>query len=114
MVGRGGTYREACINPYDPGPEIQIPSEFDPLLAPSHSSGGPIFIGHYWLPPAVPAPLTPAIACLDYSVAAGGPLMAYRWDGEQRLDATKFVFDPRRLRPGSSGSASALLASRVG
>jgi len=57
----------------------------------------PIFIGHYWLPPERPAPLTPTIACLDYSVAAGGPLVAYRWDSERHLRPDKFVFDPTRL-----------------
>jgi hypothetical protein len=32
------------------------------------------------------------VACLDYSVARpGGKLVAYRWDGEQQLDAGKFV-----------------------
>jgi hypothetical protein len=43
--------------------------------------------------------LAPNVACLDYSVAAksGGRLVAYRWDGEQRLDNAKFVFVERAL-----------------
>jgi hypothetical protein len=81
----------------NPGPEIPIPSEFGALLTPPHDDKRPIFIGHYWLPPERPAPLTPTIACLDYSVAAGGPLVAYRWDGERHLRPDKFVFDPTRL-----------------
>ncbi|WP_226646425.1 metallophosphoesterase [Microbulbifer variabilis] len=51
----------------------------------------PCFIGHYWLR-GVPAPLTDNVACLDYSVAGGGKLVAYRFDGEQVLSKDKFVF----------------------
>ena len=32
------------------------------------------------------------IACVDWSVAKGGFLCAYRWDGEQELDGGKFVW----------------------
>jgi hypothetical protein len=95
--GRGATYREACINRHEPAPDIPIPLEFDALLTPPHDDRSPIFIGHYWLPPERPAPLSPTVTCLDYSVAAGGPLMAYRWDGERYLHPEKFVFDPTRL-----------------
>jgi hypothetical protein len=53
----------------------------------------PVFFGHYWMPPDAPrVPLTPNIACLDYSGAFGtNPLVAYRWDGEQELTADKFI-----------------------
>jgi len=42
----------------------------------------PVFFGHYWLDDAAPAPLAPNVFCLDYSVAAGGFLCAYRFGGE--------------------------------
>ena len=105
LDGRGRTYREACINRHDPGPEIAIAAEYDALLTPPHDDTRPVFIGHYWLPPGRPAPLTPTVACLDYSVAGGGPLVAYRWDGERRLDARKFVYDPVRIPIPSSAEA---------
>jgi Calcineurin-like phosphoesterase len=95
--GRGRTYREACINRHDPGPDLMLPPGLDPLLTPPTNADRPIFIGHYWLPPQIPTPLTGSVACLDYSVAAGGPLVAYRWDGERELTARKFVFDEQRL-----------------
>jgi hypothetical protein len=39
-----------------------------------------------------PTLLAPNIACTDYSVAKpGGKLVAYRWDGESKLDENKFV-----------------------
>jgi hypothetical protein len=44
----------------------------------------PVFFGHYWLR-GDPQLLKPHAACLDYSVAKGGRLVAYRWNGEQEL-----------------------------
>jgi hypothetical protein len=29
------------------------------------------------------------LACLDYSVAKNGPLVAYRWEGEEKLSSQK-------------------------
>lgn len=48
------------------------------------STSVPCFIGHYWLD-GEPAPLAPNVACLDYSVAKEGKLVAYRWSGEAQL-----------------------------
>ena len=50
----------------------------------------PIFFGHYWLTGG-PQILAPHAACVDYSAGKGGALVAYRWDGEERLDSGKFV-----------------------
>jgi len=51
----------------------------------------PVFIGHYWLNDT-PAPLAANIACLDYSVAKHGKLVAYRWNGEQTLSTDNFTY----------------------
>ena len=51
----------------------------------------PCFVGHYWLN-GEPTPLADNIACLDYSVAKQGKLVAYRWDGEQVLEQSKFSY----------------------
>jgi hypothetical protein len=32
------------------------------------------------------------VACVDYSVAKGGILVAYRWDGEKKLSHKNFVW----------------------
>lgn len=67
-------------DPLDIGHEIIYPHD-----AP------PVFVGHYWLH-GDPAPLASNVVCLDYSVAAdNGKLVAYRWDGNQRLDKENFV-----------------------
>ena len=51
----------------------------------------PVFIGHYWLK-GTPTPLADNIACLDYSVAKHGKLVAYRWSGEQTLSTENFSY----------------------
>lgn len=51
----------------------------------------PVLFGHYWLR-GVPHLLSPERACLDFSVAKGGVLCAYRYDGEARLDPDKLVW----------------------
>jgi hypothetical protein len=51
----------------------------------------PCFIGHYWLQ-GNPTPLTHNVACLDYSVAKNGKLVAYRWSGEKTLRKDNFTY----------------------
>jgi hypothetical protein len=52
----------------------------------------PVFFGHYWMPADQDkAPLRHNIACLDFSAAREGPMVAYRWNGEQTLSARSFV-----------------------
>ncbi len=71
---------------------IEIPPDIlEGIRRDGHSEEGvPVFIGHYWFT-GTPVPLTGNVACLDYSVGKGGHLVCYRWDGEQSLDASKFV-----------------------
>mgnify|MGYP001157967606 CR=1 FL=1 len=85
------TYRDAYIGP--PLAESHIPD--DPIsgdhLIEYACHEKPVFIGHYWLS-GQPAPLAQNIACVDYSVAKpGGVLAAYRFDGESELSEQKFV-----------------------
>ncbi|MGB1091680.1 MAG: metallophosphoesterase [Oceanobacter sp.] len=51
----------------------------------------PLFIGHYWMA-GIPAPLTPNVACLDYSAVKYGRLAAYRMDFEHNLQPSKFTW----------------------
>jgi hypothetical protein len=65
----------------------------------------PVCIGHYWIPATdEPKPLAPNVACVDYSVARGGRLMAYRWSGEKVLTKEHFVSVPARLAVESKNS----------
>ena len=64
----------------------------------------PVFFGHYWMR-GVPRLLTDNVCCLDYSVAKGGELVAYRWSGEQILDNENFVSTgPLSSRPLSAAA----------
>ncbi len=44
----------------------------------------PVLFGHYWFA-GTPRVAGPRTACLDYSAVRGGPLIAYRWEGETEL-----------------------------
>lgn len=46
--------------------------------------GTPLFFGHYWLN-GMPGLLSKKVACVDYSIARGGKLVAYRWSGATEL-----------------------------
>ena len=54
-------------------------------------SGAPVIFGHYWFA-GEPAVISAKFACLDYSVASDGPLVAYQWDGESELSSAKIVW----------------------
>ena len=84
-----GTLRETALLPASIAgglPEHCMAAE----LARYPESAKPTFIGHYWMR-GDPAPLNHNTACLDFSVAKDGQLVAYRFDGEQRLMKNKFV-----------------------
>ena len=59
---------------------------------PYPTTAKPVFVGHYWLSAPRPEILADNVACLDYSVAKGGFLCAYRWHGEQKLSNDNFVW----------------------
>jgi len=92
---KAGTYRDAFLGPESARTHIpNDPIEGDHLVIYSHDQK-PLFLGHYWMEGDI-KPLADNIACLDYSVAKeGGKLVAYRWDGEQKIDKSKFVFVDR-------------------
>ena len=66
--------------------ELDLLPQPDPFPAPTK----PVFVGHYWLK-GEPSPLSNLVACVDYSVAKGGKLAAYRWNGESVLKREHFV-----------------------
>ncbi len=83
------SFREAAI--VDDSTRQQLPDlPMPPGLLPHAPTDKPLFFGHYW-ETGTPGTLTPRIACVDYSACNGGPLVAYRWDGELDLAAANFV-----------------------
>jgi hypothetical protein len=88
----GKTYRQAVFPDSDTVPDMPIPTALMKTDLTYRADQPPVFFGHYWLPAeAAKAPLAPNVACLDFSVAKGGDLTAYRWDGEATLLPEKFV-----------------------
>lgn len=86
----GKNYRSIAVSP---SPEIMAESlapEDGARLA-GYSDEIPVFFGHYWLEDATPVILSPYVACLDFSVANGGYLAAYRWKGEGELTNEHYV-----------------------
>jgi hypothetical protein len=55
-----------------------------------YASAIPVFFGHYWFR-GTPRVTGPRTCCLDYSAVAGGPLVAYRWEGEDTLSDENLV-----------------------
>ena len=75
------------LPPYDVNPDVRERDFYG-------ENERPDFFGHYWLT-GTPSLIRDNVCCLDYSVAGyrgDGILAAYRFDGEQKLDANKFVW----------------------
>ena len=82
------TFRRAAL--LDDVDRSKLPEEPIPDYAlVGHDGGSPVFVGHYWLS-GPPVCLSDKVACVDYSIAKGGKLVAYRWDGEATLAPNKF------------------------
>jgi hypothetical protein len=88
-LGHPTSYRDGSLATglcYEDMPETVLPE----VVVPGHDGAAPVFIGHYWLT-GDRSPLAPKVASVDYSVARNGPLVAYRWSGEDVIEALKFV-----------------------
>ena len=82
------TYREAYIGP----PGVDLPNVILDRRYAWPEPTKPTFIGHYWFPKENrPEPAARRVACVDYSAGLGGPLVAYRFEGETELVAERFA-----------------------
>lgn len=86
------TYQQAYLGPESARTSIPDDDTHGAHLIEYSHDAPPLFLGHYWMS-GTPEVLAPNIACVDYSVAKpGGKLVAYRWQGEQRLRNDHFVW----------------------
>ncbi len=84
------TYKDIAFADHQCDNEEQIEFDGELFFHYSHHEK-PLFIGHYWRS-GHPMLLTQNICCLDYGIARGNKLVAYRFDGEKILTNEKFVF----------------------
>ncbi len=85
------TYKSISIEPLDNLPDTLIEPESIKTTDFYNSKMKPVFFGHYWLK-GEPVLYEENVCCLDYSVAKEGYLVAYRFDGEEKLDGKKLVY----------------------
>jgi hypothetical protein len=92
------TYASYALTSEEALPKKSLPPGAGDSAAPYPAAAHPVLFGHNWLRAQSPTRLAANVACVDYSVAKGGMLCAYRWDGEGTLDDAKFVaVDARSL-----------------
>jgi len=73
-------------------PVVELPDRALAATVSPYSGPVPVLFGHYWWQRGTAEPLNPMATCLDFSVAAGGDLAAYRFDGEPHLDPANLVW----------------------
>ncbi|GAA3914220.1 metallophosphoesterase [Litoribacillus peritrichatus] len=87
-------YQDIVFQP-DPLPDEiaqkQLTDEDRDKLLSYADDAPPLFFGHYWRI-GKPECIKPNLACLDYSAVKYGKLVAYRFDGEEQLSDSKYVF----------------------
>lgn len=72
----------------EPYPELsQVLNPESSLSTFSYRGDVPVFYGHYWRKglPMRGIDFTDRTACVDFSAVKGGDLVAYRWDGESKI-----------------------------
>lgn len=89
----GHTYRTYALDSNVIPCDLPLADSILTAAVPYPADAKPVFVGHYWLSDPRPELLTHNVACLDYSVAKGGFLCAYRWNGEQRLHRDHFAWN---------------------
>ncbi len=88
----GQTYRTYALQTDEVACDLELDKSVVERAAPYPTTARPVFFGHYWLSAPRPEILADNVACLDYSVAKGEFLCAYRWQGEQTLSNDNFVW----------------------
>ena len=92
LPAEGQTYSTYALQTDPLECHVPIERKVAEMACPYPNDARPVFVGHYWLSGERPLALAHNVACLDYSVAKGGFLCAYRWDGEKTLDNSKFFW----------------------
>lgn len=84
------TYKSISVEPIENLPERPIELSELKSLDFYQDTDKPVFFGHYWLK-GKPLLYKDNICCLDYSVAKGGKLVAYRQNGKINLENENLI-----------------------
>ncbi len=87
----GKTFKEVSLESRFDLPAYTIPKEIIPIRK-AYSPNDPIvFFGHYCLKECCNI-LAENLCCVDSCVTRTGKLLAYRWEGEKKLEKSNFIF----------------------
>jgi hypothetical protein len=87
---RNMSYRDISVENLAQLPDIPVNLNDLPTSDYYHSNK-PVFFGHYWLK-GTPEVLKENVCCLDYSIAKGGKLVAYRFQEAGLLETKNLVY----------------------
>lgn len=82
------TYKNCALSIPD---YVALPDSLIENAEPPYNEESVVFFGHYWMT-GKPERETNKIACVDYSVAKGGNLVAYKWRGEKELKNSNYIY----------------------
>lgn len=85
------TYKSISVEPIEYLPDLPVQVPELPSTEYYSPNDKKVFFGHYWLK-GQPSLYRDNVCCLDYSVAKGGRLLAYRLDDSNQLTAANFVY----------------------
>jgi hypothetical protein len=85
----GTKYNDFLFNCPSNLQERMIDEDIEAVVYPKDAP--PVFFGHYWMEDSYPVIQAANVACLDYSIAKEGLLVAYRWNGEQVIHKDNFI-----------------------
>lgn len=85
------TYKDLSVEPIANLPEEKVRFKNQEEIRFYNENDKPVFFGHYWLK-GNPIQFAQNVCCVDFSVAKGGYLVAYRFDGEKQLTSDKLVY----------------------
>jgi hypothetical protein len=86
----GKTFEELSFENKFQLPDYTIPSQILPETLPYSEKSPPLFFGHYCRSNG-PHIIRPNLCCIDACVNGSKTLLAYPWDGEQHLSASKII-----------------------
>lgn len=85
------TFKEVSLESRFDLPEYTIPKEIIPTIKPYAKENPIVFFGHYCLKECCGI-MADNLCCVDSCITRTGKLVAYRWDGEKKVDKSNFVF----------------------